>query len=438
MNNPQFEKTTLPDGLRVLTERHEHVPSATIGLWIEAGSVFEQDEEDGLSHLLEHMVFKGTSRRSAAQIAAAMDEVGGQLNAFTERELVCFHARVLAEHTPLALELLCDFVTCPTLEAHDLAVEKTVILEEIKSVEDAPEELVEELFQQTIWPGSRWGRSILGDPAQIVNFSERDVRRYLSTHYAPRHVVVAAVGDVQHDEIVQRARDLLQSLPGSGTRYGGGNLNRQRDTPSSFHRAPRAPKMAARRAIYERDCEQMHLICGTRGYDYRDENRFAGWLLDAILTGGYSSRLFQEIREKRGLCYSIASFGASYRNASFWSVETSVAPKTASRVLDLIGRELKKVKTRGVTKAELQRAKQMMRAGILLSEESSSAQMSRIARNELYYSRQRSTDEVLNDVLNVSLDNVQHAAKELFTPQTMNLTAIGPVDKDVALQVDVS
>jgi predicted Zn-dependent peptidase len=432
MNNPQFKKTTMSDGLRVLTERHDHVPSATIGLWIEAGSVFERDDEDGLSHLLEHMVFKGTARRNASQIAAAMDAVGGQLNAFTERELVCFHARVLAEHAPLALELLCDFVTCPTLSAHDLEIEKGVILEEIKSVEDAPEELVEELFQQTIWPDSIWGRSILGNPKCVEKFSSRDVRSYLSTHYAPRHVLVAAVGNVEHDDIVQRATTLLQSLPGI-------NLRNRDGGDQSSHRAPRAPKIKTGRAVVQRECEQVHLVAGTRGFDYRDEKRFAGWLLDAILTGGYSSRLFQEIREKRGLCYAISSFGASYRAASFWSVETSVAPESAEKVLELIGRELKKFKAKGASKSELQRAKDMMRAGILLSEESSSSQMSRIARNELYYGRQRSTEEVLADVLKVSLAEVQSAANEIFDPKAMNLAAIGPIgDLSTVLPFEVS
>jgi predicted Zn-dependent peptidase len=420
MKNPQFQKTTLDNGLRILTERHDDVHSATIGLWIEAGSVFEADEEDGLSHLLEHMVFKGTARRNASQIAAAMDAVGGQLNAFTERELVCYHARVLAEHTPLALELLCDFLTCPTLDARDLDIEKGVILEEIKSVEDSPEELIEELFQQTIWPNSKWGRSILGNADCINGFASRDLRGYMSTHYAPRHIVVAAVGDVQHEDIVQRAQTLLQSLPG--------NNNRNRDGGAlTSHRAPRPPKMEARQLIQNRDSEQVHLICGTRGFDYRDEKRYAGWLLDAVLTGGYSSRLFQEIREKRGLCYSIGSFGASYRHASFWSVETSVAPEAAPKVLDLLGKELRKIKTKGVSKTELQRAKDMMRAGILLSEESSSSQMNRIARNEMYYGRQRNTDEVLAALMSVTPDEVLGAANELFDPKTMNLSVIGPL-----------
>lgn len=410
----EFRKTVFPTGLRVLTERHEGVHSATIGVWIEAGAVFENEAECGLSHLLEHMVFKGTARRSLQQIAATMDSVGGQLNAFTERELVCFHARVLAERAPLALELLCDFITCPTLDARDLEIEKGVILEEIKSVEDSPEEMVEELFQQTIWPNSPWGFSILGAPQNIESFTARDVKTYMSNHYAPQNIVVTAVGDVQHDDIVRQASDLLQSLPGS-------NLYRREK-----HVSPRVPRIAPHVATHERDTEQIHLICGTKGYDYRDPKRYAGWLLDGILCGGYSSRLFQEIREKRGLCYNIGSLSASYRKTGFLAIETSIAPETATKVLDLIGRELRKVKTRGVSKAELERAKQMMRANLLLAEESSSAQMNRIARNEFYYGRQRDTSEVLAEVMKVTQADVQAAAVELFDPKTMNLTAVGP------------
>jgi len=421
----EFRKTIFPNGLRVLTERHEGVPSATIGVWIDAGAVFETEKERGLSHLLEHMVFKGTARRSVQQIAAAMDSIGGQFNAFTERELVCFHARVLSEQAPLALELLCDFITCPTLDADDLEIERGVILEEIKSVEDSPEEMVEEVFQQTIWPNSAWGFPILGAPENIAKFSADDVRDYMNRHYTPRNVIVTAVGNVRHEEIVAQASDLLQGLPD------GQSSARKR------HVCPRAPRIVAHVAHHDRDTEQVHLICGTKGYDYRDPQRFAGWLLDIILSGGYSSRLFQEVREKRGLCYNIGSLSASYRKTGFWAIETSVEPEAAGKVLKLIGRELKKVKARGVTKTELERAKQMTRANLLLAEESSSAQMNRIARNEFYYGRQRDTQEVLADVLQVTQSDVQEAAIELFNPDTMNLAAVGAV-KESALTVEVA
>ena len=424
MDNAVFQKTTLANGLRILTESHPHVHSATIGVWITAGSIYEQDHERGLAHLLEHMVFKGTASRSMHQIAATMDSVGGQMNAFTEREFVCYHAKVLAEHSQMALELLCDLVAAPTLLASDLELEKGVIVEEIKSIEDTPEDLIEDLFTQTIWDRSRWGNSILGTPQSVGGIKVGDVKKFLKSRYQPSNVIVVAVGEVNHDDIVGRAEQLLARLPG--------------DTREKPRRAPRQPTIVARNVHLDRDTEQVHLCCGTRAYNYDDPRRFASWTLDTILTAGYSSRLFQEIREKRGLCYNIGPLSACYRNASFWAVETSTAPAAAPKVCDLIGRELRNVKKKGVTRAELKRAKEMTRANILLAEESSSAQMSRLARNELYYGRQRSAAEVLQDIMAVTLDDVHAVANEMFDDRYMNLASIGPVQEGQApLRVDV-
>jgi len=408
-----------------LTERHLHVASATIGVWIDAGSVYETDSERGLAHLLEHLVFKGTQKRGMTQIAQAMDSLGGQMNAFTEREQVCYHVKVLAEHAPLALELLCDFVARPTLDADALELERGVVLEEISAVEDAPDELAEDLFTLTIWPRSRWGRPILGTPESVSNLQVDDLRRYIRTHYTPQNIVVVAVGLVDHDEIAKQAQKLLCDLP--------------RSSDKALHKTPGEPRVKAHDIQLPRDTEQTHLCVGTRAYRYDDPRRFACWLLDSILTGGYSSRLFQEIREKRGLCYNIGPMSASYRKAGFWAVETSVAPENARRVAAIIGRELKKMKARGVTRAEWKRAQEMSRINILLAQESSSAQMSRLARNELLYGRQKSTEEVLAEVRGVSMEAIQQVACEIFDSRLMNLAAVGPFAKgDSPLHVDVS
>jgi predicted Zn-dependent peptidase len=414
MNNSHFQKTTLPNGLRVLTEYHPEVRSVTLGLWIVAGAVYERENERGLAHLLEHLVFKGTKRRSAQKIAALMDSIGGQMNAFTEREHVCFHVKVLDEHLPIAMDLLCDMATSPRLDADDLELEKGVIIEEIKGVEDTPEDLVEDLFTETLWPRSRWGRSILGTPESVANFSADDVRHFMQTHYTPKNVVVVAVGRVQHDDIVRRAEKLLKDL-----------APENRDPA---HRQPPLPAIKARREILHRDTEQVHLVCGTKSYAFDDPRRFAAWTLDTVLTGGYSSRLFQELREKRGLCYSVGGFSASYRKGGFWAMEASLAAEAARKATDLIGRELRKVKRDGITHAEWKRARQLARANLLMSEESSSAQMGRIARNELYFGAQRTTEEVLADVMAVTMDDVHAVANDLFDPSLMNLTAIGPLE----------
>ena len=422
MLDSHFQKTTLASGLRVLTESHAGVASATLGVWIEAGSIRETAREQGLAHLLEHMVFKGTRRHSMTQIAAKMDVLGGGMNAFTEREWVCYHVKVLSDQVTPALNLLCEFVTQPTLNADLLEIEKSVVLEELRATEDEPDELIEELFVSNLWENSRWGRPIAGSPKTVEKFGVADLRAFMERHYAPSNCVVVAVGDVRHDKIVKLAEKGLADLPGKTTKR----------APS-----PPAPSVAAHHTVRRDDTESAHLIIGTRAYAYDDPRRYAAWALDSILTGGYSSRLFQEVREKRGLCYSIGGLSASYRAAGYWAVETSVAPANAARTIDLIARELRRVKKDGLKPVELKRAKQMARVNLLLSEESSSAQMGRLARNEMYFGRQISPRETLAAIEAVTLDDVCHTAREMFDPNLINLAAIGPIPEREKLEIEV-
>ncbi|HEX9997540.1 MAG TPA: pitrilysin family protein [Abditibacterium sp.] len=417
-----FQKTTLPSGLRVLTEHHPHVKSATLGLWIQAGSIYENAREVGLAHLLEHMVFKGTQKRSMTQIAAQMDVLGGGMNAFTEREYVCYHVKVLGDDIAPALELLCDFATQPMLDEDLLEIEKGVVLEEIRAVEDAPEERVEDLFLSSLWGKSRWGRPILGAPQSVEKLGAADLKRFMARYYGPQRTILVAVGAVSHEKIVQMAQKWLSDLPGD---------SKDKTTP------PNPPAVAAHHVVERDETEGAHLIIGTRGYAYEDPKRFAAWALDSILTGGYSSRLFQEVREKRGLCYSIGGLSASYRAGGYWAVETSVAPQNAGKTAALIGKVLRQVKNDGVKAIELKRAKQMARVNLLLGEESSSAQMSRIARNELYYGRQKSTAETLDQILSVTMDEIQEVAREMFQSELMNFAAIGPISEKTKLEIEV-
>ena len=417
-----FQKTTLPNGLRVLTEHHSGVASATIGVWLEAGSIHETARQQGLAHLLEHMVFKGTRRHSMAKIAAKMDVLGGGMNAFTEREWVCYHVKVLSDQVAPALNLLCEFATEPILDPDLLEIEKRVVIEEIRATEDEPDELIEELFVSKLWDKSRWGRPIAGSPATVERFGVADLREFMERHYSPSNCVVVAVGDVQHERIVKLAEKGLENLPGKNGK-----------------RAPLAktPTVAAHHTVRRDDSECAHLIIGTRAYPYNDPRRFAAWILDSTLTGGYSSRLFQEVREKRGLCYGIGGLSASYRAAGYWAVETSVSPANARRTTDLIARELRRVKADGLRAIELKRAKQMARVNILLSEESSSAQMGRLARNEMYFGRQISPRETLAAIEAVTLDDVQSAAREMFDPALVNVAAIGPIAESESLAIEL-
>jgi predicted Zn-dependent peptidase len=424
MPDTNFQKTTLDNGLRVLTERLPHLYAVSLGICVRAGSLFESGRERGLAHLLEHMVFKGTRRRSMKQIAAGMDLLGGGMNAFTEREFVCFHVKVLAEHVKPALALLCDLVTEPTLDGEMLQVEKGVIIEEIRAIEDTPEELLEDLFTETLWGRSRWGRPITGTVSSVEKLTAADLSGFMARYYSPQNVLVTAVGNLDHQQLVHDAQSALEKLPGDRAHR---------------VRAPREPNVQAHHVMRREDTEGAHLIIGTRAYNYNNPRRFAAWILEAIMTGGYSSRLFQEVREKRGLCYSISGLTACYEKAGYWAVETSVAVENAAKTADLIGRELRKVKKNGVTHAELARAKEMTRVNIVLAEESSSSRLARLARHELYFGRQKSMEESLAEIAGVTQEAVHEVANDLFDPRWMNFTAIGPFEgKNEPAPIDVS
>lgn len=417
----QYEKTTLPSGVRVLTERIEGAHSASLGLWFEAGCAHENESQQGLAHLLEHMVFKGTKRHSMLRIALKMDDLGGGMNAFTEREFVCYYVKVLGEHLKEALALMCEFVTEPLLDPELLAVERGVVLEEIRGALDAPEERVEDLFLEQLWPDSAWGRPILGQSDTVEALQSADLREFMRHFYSPSRCVVAVAGQVKHEEVVRWAGHFLRDLPPeSGAVVLG--------TP---------PFVPACSRVVRDDTEGVHLLLGAPALGGRDDGRFALWLLDSILTGGYSSRLFQEIREKRGLCYSLGGASANFRTGGYWALETSVAPENARKTLALIGRELRRARDAGVRPTELKRAQKMARINLLLGEESLSSRMSRLARNELTWGAPKSLEDALAGFQNVSLEQVQTVAREVFRPETMQLAALGPVPAKTRLELEL-
>ncbi len=417
----QYEKTILSSGVRVLTERIEGAHSASLGLWFEAGCAFENESQQGLAHLLEHMVFKGTKRHSMLRIALKMDDLGGGMNAFTEREFVCYYVKVLGEHLKEALALMCEFVAEPLLDPELLGIEKGVVLEEIRGALDAPEERVEDLFLEQLWPDSAWGRPILGQSTSVEALESSDLREFMRNFYCPSRCVVAVAGQVKHEEVVKWADKFLRDLPPES---GAGHL----DAP---------PRVAARNRTVRDDTEGVHLLLGAPAFGARDEKRFALWLLDSILTGGYSSRLFQEIREKRGLCYSLGGASAGFRAGGYWALETSVAPENARKTVSLIGRELRKVLDQGVRPSELGRAKKMARINLLLGEESLSSRMSRLARNELTWGAPKSLEEALAGFADVSMEQVQSVAREVFRPDAFQLAALGPVPVKTRLELEL-
>ncbi len=417
----QFKKTTLPSGVRVLTEKITGAQSASIGVWFEAGCAFESPREQGLAHLLEHMVFKGTKRHSMTRIAALMDDLGGGMNAFTEREFVCFHVKVLGDHLREALALMCEFATQPLLDEELLEIEKGVVLEEIRGSMDAPEERVEDLFLEQLWPASAWGRPILGQSETVAALVASDLRDFMHRFYAPSRCVIAVAGAVEHEKVVQWVEKFLRNLQQDGD-------------ATRLQNPPLAP---SGNRIERDDTEGVHLLMGAPSFGATDERRFSLWLLDSILTGGYSSRLFQEVREKRGLCYSLGGASANFRAGGYWALETSVAPENARKTVAIIGRELAKIRENGVKDSELKRAKRMARINMVLSEESLGARMSRLARNEFTWGTQISLDETLERFERVSLADVRDIARQVFRAESFQMVALGPLPAKAKLEMAI-
>ena len=423
-----YTKTITDSGLRIVTEQMPEAQSVNIGAWICTGSSHEPEERTGISHFLEHMLFKGTATRTAADIAETIDSLGGCLDAFTDREFVCYYARVLPEHTSIALEMLGDMLSRPRLDASDIAIEQRVVLEEIMACEDSPEEFLMDRFTGVIWEGSSLSRNILGTCDSIRQLDPPALKDHWSRTYVPPAVLISAAGRLKHEEIVQWVERHMADLP---------------DRALAGEPSPRfdelgPPEVCCHHQLLDKDCERIYLCAGTRSFGQTCPDRFASHLLDSVISGGCSFRLFQEIREKRGLVYSIGSSSACYRVAGFLAVSASCGAESAQEVADLIGRELRLVKVNGITRDELERAKQQARGGLLLATESPGERMVRNAQNEVYFDRMVPLAEVLDAVERVSLDDVHRVAHEILDNRLLNLVGVGPFgDGDLNLEMSV-
>jgi predicted Zn-dependent peptidase len=409
-------KTTLPNGLRVLTEVMPGVRSATVGIWADVGSSVESHERRGISHLVEHMLFKGTSRRTARQIAETMDGVGGNLNAFTDKETTCYYAKVIDRHVPLALDVLADMFLHSTFDAQELGKEQKVILEEIKMYDDSPDELIHDVFLQTMWSGSSLGEPTIGFTDTVVRMTPDDLRAHMRGHYAPNSVVVAAAGNVEHDRFVELVAEQFSGFNGECT-------------PPE----PEGPATTPAAHVRYKDSEQAHVIVGTRGIDVRDERRYALSLLDTILGGGMSSRLFQEIREQRGLVYSVYSFQAAYRRAGLFGVYAGTSPENVQPCIDVILEQFARARNQPIDASEFALAKEHIKGNLTLSLESTSSRMIRLGRNEFALGRQVSPEEIEQRIDAVTPEDVQQLARELLLDENLGLCIIGPVDESVII-----
>ncbi|HEY9084461.1 MAG TPA: pitrilysin family protein [Candidatus Tyrphobacter sp.] len=407
-----YRKTTLPGGIRVLTESMPGVRSASIGIWADVGSSAEPPERRGVSHVVEHMLFKGTPRRNARQIAEAMDGVGGNLNAFTDKETTCYYAKVIDRHVPLAMDVLSDMFLHSLFESDELAKEQKVILEEIKMYDDSPDESIHDLFARTMWQGSNLGDPTIGFAETISAVTPDQLREHMRRHYAPNAVIVTAAGNIEHDGFVEIVERCFAGFDGS-----------------SLPVQPEAPRATPATTVKHKDSEQAHLVIGGQGLSVRDERRYAVSVLDTLLGGGMSSRLFQEVREKRGLVYSVYSFQAAYRAAGLFAAYAGTSPQNVQACIDVIAGEFAKLREQHVSGEELALAKEHIKGGLTLSLESTSSRMIRLGRNEFALGRDVSPEEIEERVDAVTAQDVQALARELLPEERLGLCVLGPVDE---------
>jgi len=407
-------KSVLSNGLRVVTEELPHFRSVSLGVWLGVGSRDETPAENGLTHFLEHMAFKGTPRRRAVDIAREIDQVGGSCNAFTTKEHTCFHGKVLAAQAPRLVDLLGDLALHPLCRADDLEKERQVILEEIFSQDDNPEELVQVLFARNFWGGHAFGRPILGEAESISRVSREDLLTYREATYRPENSLVAAAGQVSHDELVKLIEPAFREFK-NGRAWRG--------------REPAAAQPAA--WAFPRDLEQVQVCLGTRGPAADDSRRFAATMLHILLGGNMSSRLFQVIREQLGLAYSIYSFISFFSDTGFLGISAGVSPQHLEALLAAVSQELKRMKDEAVSAAELQSAREYLQGSIYLDAEDVDHLMMRLAKNELYFSRYFSMEDIVAGLMAVTPEEIQDLAQELLQPQNWGLALLGPVEGEI-------
>jgi predicted Zn-dependent peptidase len=407
-----IDRTVLPNGVRVVTERMPNVRSVSAGVWIGTGSREESTHQTGISHFIEHMLFKGTKNRSAEQIARSVDSIGGGLDAFTSKELVSYNIKVLDEHLPQAFDVVSDLVRNPLFEKSDIEKEKGVILEELKMEIDNPEYLIHELFSSNFWKGHALGRPILGTPQTIRSFNQEKVLNYYRQFYTPRNILITAAGHLTHRRLVQLAADHF------------GDLKARSVPVVKTKPTPHAPLVFRNKS----SLEQVHVYLGVPSIPMPHKDRFPCYILNAILGGGMSSRLFQNIREKQGLAYTVYSELTMYHDAGCMLVYAGTSPRSAGKVIDSVLHELGQLVEHRVTEEELRRAKDHLKGSFVLGLESTSSRMGNLARQELYFKRFFSIDEMLDNVENVNAEDVQKLAADFFDPKRMAVTMLGRLD----------
>ena len=411
LSNSPIVRGALDNGLRILTERMTQVRSISIGVWLTRGSRHETAERGGIAHFVEHMLFKGTGTRSAEDIAQQIDSIGGQLDAFTAKEYASYYIKVLDEHLPIAIDILSDIVRNPAFNPDDIEREKKVVLEEIKMVEDTPDDLVHELFTQGFWENHPLGRPILGTKETVESFNADLLRDYFRNVYTAKNLIVSAVGNLEHARVHELVAEKFGSLVEPGE--------------PAIDLAPRvSPKILVR----NKELEQSHVCLGVGSYPQNHDDRYSSYVLNTLLGGSMSSRLFQNVREKRGLAYAVFSGLSAYRDAGSFTIYAGCSNEAVGEVIDLCVEELRGVKQASVSDAELQRSKDHLKGSLMLSLENTASRMSHLARQEIYFDKQFGLDETLEGIERVTAADVQRVAADLFRDGSLSATVLGKVN----------
>ena len=404
-----IRREVLPNGLTVITEQMEHIRSISIGIWVKAGSRDEDPQWNGISHFIEHMVFKGTKNRSAEQIARQVDSIGGNMDAFTAKECICFNVKVLDEHLPVALDVLSDLVLNPVFDVQDIGRERGVILEEIKMEEDNPDYLVHEIFTQNFWKDHPLGKPILGTRDTVRRFEQTVVLGSYSQSFAPGNLIVSAAGHLDHEKFVELA---------------GKHFSHMKPFKNGFHSQP--PKVVPRIIMRnKKSLEQVQICLGVASHSIAHEKRYASYVLNTLLGGGMSSRLFQNIRERQGLAYAIYSDLNPYRDTGCLCVYAGTSRESSEQVVRSVVSEFRKLKTEPVLEEELGRAKDQLKGSLMLSLESSTARMSNLARQEMYFDRFYGLDELIEKIGSVTAEDLQQMANDYFRSDSIAVTVLG-------------
>jgi predicted Zn-dependent peptidase len=404
--------TTLSNGIKVITETMPHVRSVSVGVWVGSGSRRETPQQNGVSHFIEHMLFKGTASRSAEDIARSVDSIGGNLDAFTAKEMTCFNTKVLDEHLPIAMDVLSDLVLNPRFDQEDIDKEKGVVLEEIKMDADSPDYLVHEIFSSNFWKDHSLGRPILGTRDTVKALSREVIQDYYHSVYTPENLLITAAGNLTHERLVSLAADRFEKLK-----------------PAGLAPIEPAPATHARVSLRsKKELEQVHLCLGVPSYPIPHEDRFHCYVLNTVLGGGMSSRLFQNIRERQGLAYSVYSDISPYTDTGCLMVCAGTSVESVRKLVDSVLKEFSELKQTTVPDEELRRAKDHLKGSLMLSLESTSSRMSNLARQEMHFKRFFSLDELIESIESVTAANVQRVAQTFFEQKQIALTILGNLD----------